>query len=440
MTAANPSSPEASAVTTVEARTGVLWPTRVPPAHTPLSPGALVHAAWNALTGSDDSRAGLARLLRTRYEAEEVLLIDSGTHALERALRLAAHLLGGPVTVALPAYTCFDVATAAIGAGVRITLYDVDPNTLAPDLDSLDNSLAAGARVAVVTPLYGVPVDWDAVERCASPHGALVIEDAAQGHGSSWRQRSLGSWGRLSVLSFGRGKGWTGGCGGALLARSGISVTPEGAQFADRLVTSAAQALAAFLRATGQWAFSRPNLFALAAALPGLHVGETPYHDPVPARGLPRLAAALLERSVTLCDREGEVRRANAALLLAGIAAVSTREGRPSIGLVSPPSNGTAGYLRLPVRLARGLEGFAHAGRAQQLGAARSYPSTLAALPPIRDRMTAADASRSWPGAEALVRELVTLPTHSQVTSAGQAELLRLLGVRQELREPSNLE
>jgi dTDP-4-amino-4,6-dideoxygalactose transaminase len=439
MTAVNPSSPEASAVTS-EVRAGRLWPRRVPPAHTPLSPRALVRAALNELTRSGDSLAGLERLVRTRYEAEGVLLMDSGTHALERALRLAAHLLGGLVTVALPAYTCFDVATAAVGAGLRITLYDVNPNTLAPDLDSLHESLAAGARVAVVTPLYGVPVDWDAIERCASPHGAVMIEDAAQGHGSSWRQRSLGSWGRLSVLSFGRGKGWTGGCGGALLARSGISVAPEGVQFGDRLVTSAAQALAAFLRATGQWAVSRPNLFALAAALPGLHVGETPYHDPVPARGLPRLAAGLLERSVTLCDLEGEVRRANAALLLAGIAAVSTRGGRPPIGLVSPPPNATAGYLRFPARLARGLDGFAHAGRAQQLGAAGSYPSTLAALPAVRDRMTAADATRRWPGAEALVRELVTLPTHSQVTPAEQSELLRLMGVRQELREPSNLE
>ncbi|HVT38516.1 MAG TPA: DegT/DnrJ/EryC1/StrS family aminotransferase [Gemmatimonadaceae bacterium] len=411
----------------------------MPPAHTSLSPQALVRAAWTELTRYSDSRASLEQLLRTRYEAEGVLLMDSGTHALERALRLAAHFLGGPVTVALPAYTCFDVATAAAGAGVRIALYDVNPNTLAPDLDSLEKSLAAGARVAVVTPLYGIPVDWDAIERCASPHGALVIEDAAQGHGSSWRQRSLGSWGRLSVLSFGRGKGWTGGCGGALLARSGISVAPEGVHLDGRLDTSAAQATAAFLRAVGQWVFSRPNLFALAAALPGLHVGETPYHDPVPARGLPSLAAALLDSSVMLCDREGEVRRANAALLLADIMAVPTGKGSP-LGLVPPPPNATAGYLRLPLRLAGGLEGFVHTGRAQQLGAARSYPSTLAGLPAVRDRINAADTNRRWPGADQVVQELVTLPTHSLVTPSDRSELLRLLGVRQEQREASNLE
>src|SRR5439155_883687 len=129
---------------------------------------------------------------------------------LTLALRAAAATLGGgePPVVALPAYACYDVATAAVAVNARIALYDVHPATLAPDLASLTATLAEGARIVVVAPLYGMPVDWDAIEQCVAAFGALAIEDAAQGHGASWRGRPLGSLGRLSVLSFSRGKGW----------------------------------------------------------------------------------------------------------------------------------------------------------------------------------------------------------------------------------------
>src|SRR5207247_11224127 len=112
-----------------------------------------------------------------------------------------------------------DVATAAVAVNARIALYDGHPATLAPDLASLTATLAEGARIVVVAPLYGMPVDWDAVEQCVAEFGALAIEDAAQGHGACWRGRPLGGLARPSVLSFSRGRGWTAGRGGALLVR-----------------------------------------------------------------------------------------------------------------------------------------------------------------------------------------------------------------------------
>ena len=59
-----------------------------------------------------------------------------------------------------------------------------------------------------------------AIAEIAERHGLAVVEDAAQGLGATWRGRPLGSFGDVSVLSFGRGKGWTGGVGGALLAEA----------------------------------------------------------------------------------------------------------------------------------------------------------------------------------------------------------------------------
>ena len=116
------------------------------------------------MSGPAGALTALERLLSSRYGAHGVRLVDSGTHAVEAALRVAAHLADEPVIVALPAYTCFDVATAAVGADARIALYDVNPGTLGPDLESLDMALVGGARVVVVSPLYGIPVNWDEID------------------------------------------------------------------------------------------------------------------------------------------------------------------------------------------------------------------------------------------------------------------------------------
>ena len=65
----------------------------------------------------------------------ELLLTDSGTSALALALQRAARERPGPA--ALPAFCCYDIATAADVAGVPFVLYDVDPETLGPDPASL---------------------------------------------------------------------------------------------------------------------------------------------------------------------------------------------------------------------------------------------------------------------------------------------------------------
>src|SRR5437899_1804453 len=105
-----------------------------------------------------------------------VVVATGGRAPLPRSAGVQGCLRG----VALPAYTCYDVATAAVAVDARIALYDVDPATLAPDMASLTATLAEGARIVVVAPLYGVPVDWDAIEQCVRTFGAVAVEDAAQ--------------------------------------------------------------------------------------------------------------------------------------------------------------------------------------------------------------------------------------------------------------------
>ena len=395
------------------ARRGWLW--RQVPAYSPLT----LHAAWRAaaqtLLRREDARPRLARLLRALYPAREAVLLGSGTQALELAIRIASRVVGEPSVVALPAFSCYDVATAAVGAGVGIALYDVDPWTLAPDLDSMTATLAEGARVIVVAPLFGVPIDWDAIEQCLKGFGALAIEDAAQAHGALWRGTPVGSAGALSVLSFGRGKGWTGGRGGALLIRrfpleGGVDGPRAAGPFDE---------VAALGTAVAQCVLGRPAVYRLPAGLPFLHLGETRYHAPTALRRMTRAAAALLERTLPLATQEAAARRVNAEAMLARLPPDSRAR------TVTPPRAGTPGFLRLPLRVPGGLAGFAEPRRARRLGVTPGYPTTLAALRPVRERLTRPRGR--WPGAEELVRDLVTLPTHSLVSAAERDELVRLL-------------
>ena len=318
--------------------------------------------------------------------------------------------------MALPAFTCYDVATAAVGSGLSIALYDVDPDTLTPDLDSLRAVLVSGARVVVAAHLFGFPIDWNGLLECVAPFGATVIEDAAQGHGARWWERPVGALGSLSVMSFGRGKGWTGSRGGALLSRGAES--PEAPPLTPAPPGSRDE-VKALGTALAQWWLGGPAWYWLPASIPGLGLGETRYRAPADPAGMTRGAAAMIQESRPLATTEMFARRSNAWELLARLPfSDHLRPVRRQMG-------GDPGFLRLPIRLSRGWAGFTDPGYARRLGVAPGYPATLAALPAVRTHL--AGPLTRWPGAETLVRELVTLPTHSRLTPEDRAAVVQLM-------------
>lgn len=389
-----------------------------PPVRSPVPLAAFVPAIRQVLRLAPDPRPGLSALLEAVYGAERVVLCSSGTAALQLAIRVAAAHAGEPGPVALPAFTCYDVASAAIGAQASLVLYDVEPSALAPDLESLERALRGGARVVVVSPLYGIPVDWESIQALCDRYGAVPVEDAAQGHGAAWRGRPVGSLGAISVLSFGRGKGWTGGKGGALLLRG--AAAGADARAAEELAgTSAfveARVVAGLL---AQQVLGRPGLYALPRAVPWLHLGETRYRPPVPPAPLPRAAAALLRASRDAADREAARRRANGEFFRARL------DGMAGIAVPAAPPQASPGYLRFPVLVRGGAAALGPSALLRRFGVEAGYPQPLSELPPVRGRLAAGPGP--LPGATALARELVTLPTTSLLGDAEKHGLLRLI-------------
>jgi dTDP-4-amino-4,6-dideoxygalactose transaminase len=386
-----------------------------PPVRSPLTLGAIGAGLRAAAEGGATQRATVSRRIADQFAASAVALTDSGTSALALALRLAAARRPGR-PVLLPAWGCYDLATASDAADLPVAFYDLDPVTLGPSWESLGRALLLEPAAAVAAHFYGVPVDWPRFARLTSAAGAVPIEDAAQGAGGSASGRPLGGSGDLAVLSFGRGKGVTGGKGGALLA--------HGETWLSALASLGLRGRLGTLRdlvvLVAQWLLTRPRLYGLPAGLPWLGLGQTVYNQPHPAEGLTALAAGVLTVTMRLAPAEAAARRRHAEILLRGLE-------RVPCGLVTPPPDTQAGWLRMPVRLtSRDNSGVNADPLARSLGIYQGYPMVLGDLPGFGRRVVAAD--EPVPGARELARTLVTLPTHGALTESDLERAVRWVG------------
>ncbi len=388
---------------------GSVWPLRrtMPPVLSTVSLPALIRASATGISRGRDARDELSREVSTLFQGTSIILTDSGTSALVLALRMVATRTG---VVGIPAYGCPDLASAASRAGVGLRLYDLDPATLSPDSSSVEDVLGRGVDAIVVVHLFGFPADVTMVAEKAGETGADVIEDAAQGAGGFLSGRRLGCLSGLSVLSFGRGKGITGGGGGALIIRDpGLAEKAEGLRPRE----TSRIGWAGLSAALAQRVLARPGLYGIPASIPALKLGEMVYHDAGEPRDMGRGNAALAADALGRMDEEAEARTR-----IAGRLEHLAASGAGKSGICTPIPGGKPGYLRFPAVLPE------HAPDAR-LGILRAYPVTLGELPETTKLLL--EGEESGPGATRLSRGLLTLPTHQRIREAYLARVAQWL-------------
>lgn len=72
-------------------------------------------------------------------------------------------------------------------------------------------------KVVVVAHLYGTPGKIDEIKAICDKHGAIIIEDAAESLGATYKGKETGTFGNYNVISFNGNKIITGSSGGMLL-------------------------------------------------------------------------------------------------------------------------------------------------------------------------------------------------------------------------------
>jgi dTDP-4-amino-4,6-dideoxygalactose transaminase len=153
--------------------------------------------------------------LEERIGCRKALLTHSCTGALEMAAILAE--LGPGDEVIMPSFTFVSTANAFALRGAVPVFVDIRPDTLNLDESRVEAAITSRTRAIVPVHYAGVGCQMDAILALADRHDLLVIEDAAQGLMSAYKNRPLGGLGHLAALSFHETKVLMSGEGGALL-------------------------------------------------------------------------------------------------------------------------------------------------------------------------------------------------------------------------------
>jgi perosamine synthetase len=140
------------------------------------------------------------------------LSTNSGTAALHTAV--AAGGIGTGDQVITTAFTFLATALAVLHHNAVPVFVDIDPRTYNIDPGKIAERINSRTKAIIPVHIHGVPADMDRIQAIAKQHNLLVIEDAAQAHGSTYKGRKVGGIGDMGCFSFQASKNLPGGEGG----------------------------------------------------------------------------------------------------------------------------------------------------------------------------------------------------------------------------------
>ena len=126
--------------------------------------------------------------------------VSSGTGAL--FLALLAHGIGPGDEVITTPFTFFATGEAIAQVGARPVFVDIDPVTYNINPELIEAAITPYTKAIMPVHLYGQPADMAAIQAIAEKHGLIVIEDAAQAHGSRYHGLRAGALGDSACFSF----------------------------------------------------------------------------------------------------------------------------------------------------------------------------------------------------------------------------------------------
>jgi len=126
--------------------------------------------------------------------------VANGTVALELALNVLG--IGPGDEVIVPCRTFIASASSAVMRGAKPVFADVDLHSQNLTADTIRPLLTSRTRAIVAVHLAGWPCEMDAIVALAREHGLKVIEDCAQCHGATYKDRPVGSLGDVAAFSF----------------------------------------------------------------------------------------------------------------------------------------------------------------------------------------------------------------------------------------------
>ncbi|BEK18783.1 aminotransferase LegC [Campylobacter coli] len=170
--------------------------------------------------------------LKEKTKTRFVIATNTGTAALHIAL--LANGIDENCEVITQSISFVATANAIAYTGAKPVFLDIDENTLSLSPKALEHFLENQTyqkdnlsynktthkliKACVIMHTFGLSAHIKAIKELCEKYHILLIEDAAEGLGSTYENKALGTFGKCGILSFNGNKIITGGCGGAILS------------------------------------------------------------------------------------------------------------------------------------------------------------------------------------------------------------------------------
>ena len=170
---------------------------------------------WMSTVGENINE--VERITTEKIGCKYAVGLSAGTAALHLAVKMAGVKLGDKVF-------CSDLTFSATvnpivyEGGVPVFI-DSEYETWNMDAKALERAfeIYPNVKVVMLVHLYGVAAKVDEIRAICQKHNAILIEDAAEALGTSYKGKQCGSFGEFSVISFNGNKIITGSSGGMFL-------------------------------------------------------------------------------------------------------------------------------------------------------------------------------------------------------------------------------
>lgn len=153
-------------------------------------------------TGWITNHGPLVKKLETKLKkylgVKHLFFVSNGTTALQiaiKSLELKKKIITTP-------FSYVATTSSIVWENCVPVFVDINPNTLNIDANKIESAINKNTQAILATHVYGNPCDIEKIEKIAKKHNLKIIYDAAHAFGVQYKNKSLASYGDISILSF----------------------------------------------------------------------------------------------------------------------------------------------------------------------------------------------------------------------------------------------
>ncbi|MBR3394705.1 MAG: DegT/DnrJ/EryC1/StrS family aminotransferase, partial [Firmicutes bacterium] len=189
-----------------------------------------IRTNWVSTVGANINE--VEKICAAKVGRKYAVALASGTAALHLVIRLAGERLYGPSAAnhgvlegkkVFCSDMTFDATVNPVAyEGGEAVFIDTEEDSWNMSPEALEKAFAIypDVKLIVLAHLYGTPGKIAEIRKIADAHGALIVEDAAESFGATYKGVQTGMFGDYSIISFNGNKIVTGSSGGMVLTDS----------------------------------------------------------------------------------------------------------------------------------------------------------------------------------------------------------------------------